>query len=414
MIASGNHHHRGRRTDLLRAEVEQATRAERRRAVRSLLRRPLLLPEGETLEEFLRVRRHADYLSQWFAHHAGWSLTANAECVRLRKTPARAGDTTRSAIDPKSGEPFDRIRYVLFCVALAVLERGDRQITLGRLAQHIGGMIAAEPDLALHGVSLDPEQQTSRRRLVHVLRLLISLGVLHRVQGDEDRYLRDASSDVLYNIRRPALASLLSCPRSPSLIPECEERPLHEAVLEEPVPNTPEARNRAVRMGLVRRLLDDPAIYYRDLTPEERTYLDRQRPFILRDLEEGTGLVSEVRAEGIALTDLEGDATDLGLPEEGTDGHLTLLLATWMGERLRKDPKVHLTHDEIYSRTARLIREHRNHWRKETKEAGAEKTFARRVLERLAGLGLVRCNAIGVVPEPAIGRFALRMKNHDA
>ncbi len=79
-------------------------------------------------------------------------------------------------------------------------------------------------------------------------------------------------------------------------------------------------RHRALRTWVVRRLLDDPVLYYDELDAEARAYLDRQRTFILRELAEATGLEPEVRLEGIALADPEGDCTDLGLPEEGTEG----------------------------------------------------------------------------------------------
>ena len=101
------------------------------------------------------------------------------------------------------------------------------------------------------------------------------------------------------------------------------------------LPDTEDGRNRAIRHSLARRLLDDPVLYYSDLTEEERGYLDRQRGPLLKRLTDATGLVAEVRAEGIALIDSTGEATDLGMPEEGTDGHATLLLAEFLSERMR-------------------------------------------------------------------------------
>jgi uncharacterized protein (TIGR02678 family) len=87
-------------------------------------------------------------------------------------------------------------------------------------------------------------------------------------------------------------------------------------------------------LRLFRQLLDDPVLYYEELTDGEREYLDRQRGSILKEIETATGLVREVRAEGIAMTDPTGTLSDYGLPEEGTDGHLTLLLATFLAGRL--------------------------------------------------------------------------------
>jgi len=165
----------------------------------------------------------------------------------------------------------------------------------------------------------------------------------------------------------------------------------------------------------VRRLLDDPVLYYRTLSPESRAYLDRQRGFLLPDLAEATGLEAEVRAEGIALADLDGDCTDIGLPEEGTEGHLTLLLAAWLAEKLREargSPSALITAEAVRQQTARLIRKHRHHWRKEVTQKGAESWLTQLIVGRLAGLALIDRHGDGsIVPLPALGRYALRASN---
>jgi Protein of unknown function (DUF2398) len=86
---------------------------------------------------------------------------------------------------------------------------------------------------------------------------------------------------------------------------------------------TEDLRNRALRHHLTRRLLDDPVLYYHELT----AYLAGQRPALTRRICELTGLVAEVRAEGIAMVDPHDDLTDVRMPDTGTDGHLTVLLA---------------------------------------------------------------------------------------
>lgn len=202
---------------ILRVEVTDALQHERRRAVRGLLLTPLVTPDGPDAALFSLVRRHAGYLEEWFAHHAGWSLTVRPDLVRLHKTPADLGDATRPARDPLSEQPFDRRRYVLLCLTLAALERSERQTTLGRIAEQIAGLAAGDPALAAHGVVFSLESAEDRRALVHVLRWLLRISALWRVQGDEERFLRDRT-DVLYGIARPVLAQLLAARRSPSLV----------------------------------------------------------------------------------------------------------------------------------------------------------------------------------------------------
>jgi uncharacterized protein (TIGR02678 family) len=240
-----------------------------------------------------------------------------------------------------------------------------------------------------------------------VLRWLLRIGALRRVQGDEERFLRDRT-DVLYGILRPVLAQLLAARRGPSLVSALELSARLGAMAVEPVAVTSEARNRQIKVTLGRRLLDDPVVYLSQLSDDERAYLERQRGHLLPDLQRGTGFEPEMRAEGVALADLDGDTTDLALPEEGTDGHLTLLLAAHLAERLRANTAFTTTVDELVRRTRVLIREHQSHWRKEVAQRGADRIFAARVLTRLAGLALIRLGPGGVVqPLPALGRYAM-------
>jgi uncharacterized protein (TIGR02678 family) len=392
---------------ILRLEVADALQYERRRAVRGLLLTPLVTPDGPDATLFSLVRRHAAFLEEWFAHHAGWSLTVRPDLARLHKTPADLDDATRPARDPLSEQPFDRRRYVLLCLALAALERNERQTTLGRLAEQIAGLAAGDPALAAHGVAFSLEAVDDRRALVHVLRWLLRIGALRRVQGDEERFLRDRT-DVLYGIERPVLAQLLAARRSPSLTPATELPARLAAIAGEPIAPVLEARNRQIKVSLGRRLLDDPVVYLSQLSDDERAYLERQRGHLLPDLQRATGLEPEVRAEGLALADLDGDATDIGLPEEGTEGHLTLLLATHLADRLRAEAAFTTSVESLVRHTRTLIHEHRAHWRKEITQRGADRVFTARVLTRLAGLALVRIGTGGVVqPLPGIGRYAM-------
>ena len=395
-----------RPASVLREEVAITEREERRQALMALLCRPLLTADGAA-DELALVRRHATWLEEWFAHHAGWRLVVNAEVARLQKTPGTNRDGTRGVVDPNSQMPFTRRRYVLLCLALAVIERGDRQNTLGSIAQQVIAATASEPAFAAAGITFTLESIDQRRDFVAMLRLLLRLGILRRVQGDEQRYLRDQSADVLYDVVRPALATLLSVRRSPSLITVTDFEERLAALNAEPLPDTVDGRNRRIRMRLARMLLDDPVVYYENLDEDEAAYFEKQRPFLMRELSEASGLEREERLEGVALVDPTGVATDIGLPEEGTDGHVTLLLATWLAERRAAVPDVEISNEAWLAQTAALIEEHRHHWRKDATQPGAERTVAHDVAARLEGLGLVRRTENGLRPQAAIARYAL-------
>jgi uncharacterized protein (TIGR02678 family) len=388
------------------ARLEEAIVAERRRALGALLQHPLLSAAGPHSAEFALVRRHATWLREWLARNPGWSLQLDGEAARLRKTPADLADATRPAREPASGQPFSRRRYVLLCLALAALERGDRQTTLGRLAGEIVAFAGADPALAAAGMAFTLEGQDQRRDLVHVIRLLLELRVLARVHGDEQQYVT-GRGDALYNVNRPALAAMLNVRRGPSTIDETALDRRLAALVDEPAADIDEARNRRLRSGLTRRLLDDPVVYYDELTEAERAYLASQRAFILTQIEEATGLIPEVRREGIALVDEGGELTDLGLPEEGTEGHLALLLAEHLAACARADGAAAVGHTALHRHVAGLVARHRAHWRRDVTDPGAEVVLTERTLDRLQALRLVRRTEDGVVPRLAIGRYAL-------
>ncbi len=104
--------------------------ARRRAALRALLKRPLLTVESDP-DALVLVRLHQSELRDWLSRETGWRLQVDAETARLFKTAPTLDDGTHPARG-KAGEPFGRRRYVVLCLALAVLERADAQTTLGR------------------------------------------------------------------------------------------------------------------------------------------------------------------------------------------------------------------------------------------------------------------------------------------
>lgn len=374
---------------------------ERRRALRALLARPLLAADDDA---FTLVRRHAEWLRAWLAREAGWALQVEADFARLYKRAGDHADPTRAAPPGhrrSHSPPFDRRRYVLLCLALAELERGEGQLTLGRLGAAVVDA-AADPAFTRAGLRFTLEGRDDRRDLVAVVRLLLELGVLRRVAGAEEEYVGQ-ERDVLYDVDRRVLAALLVTSRGPSLVPatglDTDGRIAAVTATCAPVG---EARGQALRRRLTRRLLDDPVLYRDELTAEERVYLARQRTALLQRIEEATGLVAEVRAEGLALVDPGGDLTDEPLPAEGTEGHLTLLLAEHLAHADGPVARAELE-DWVRIWTA----EYGRYWKKAARDDGAEFALVEQGLERLCALRLVAVDGDRVVPLPAIGRFKL-------
>jgi uncharacterized protein (TIGR02678 family) len=391
-------------------QQRQFQREEFRSAVRALLMTPLMTPMHE---DFVAVRRQADALHEWFTRETGWPLQIGRDGARLYKRPADLKDPTRGLPD------FDRRRYVLLCLACAVLERADPQVTLRILGDRLLAL-AAEPELTALGFTFTLSSHHERRELIAVCRTLLSMGVLQRIAGDEDAFVQGGGdqADALYDVHRPALAGMLAAVRGPSTWPP-DEAPATldqrlRALVDEHVADSDEGRRTALRHRIAREVLDDPAVYVEELTPEARAYFINQRGAMAARLCEATGLVAEQRAEGLALVDQAGTLTDVAMPAEGTDAHVTLLVAEYLaaGCRQRPDaasapqPFVRPEHDIVdFLRDAK--NRYGRYWRKSAREPGAERELAKIALGRLEKLRLVARGAGAIQPLPALARFAL-------
>lgn len=382
--------------------LERNRRDEQQQALRALLMTPLL---GSRSAAFPLVRRHQQALRDWLARETGWHLQVEADFARLHKRPADQSDTTRAAAT--GAVTFTRRRYALLCLLLADLERAEAQITLGRLGESLVAT-AADPTLADTGLRFALDGRDERRDLVAVVRLLLDMGVLARVAGDEDAFVRQGmDGDVLYDINRRLLASLLVTVRGPSLVsldgdPGTLEQRL-AAISERFVPDTPEGQNQALRQRLTARLLDDPVLYWAELDDDERAYLSSQRSAITRRIEEATGLVAEARAEGLAMVDPQRALTDQHIPAEGTDGHVTLLLAGYLAHTAVDAP---VSLDTLAARVSEWSTTYRRYWRRSTQEPGAAHQLIRDAVARLHALRLVHhAGNDAVQARPALARF---------
>lgn len=384
----------------LKDVLTQQQEEERERALRALLMRPLIASRDPDLE---LVRRHAEYLRDWFGREAGWNLQVERQCARLYKRPAMFTDFTRGLPE------FDRERYALLCLACAVLERAESQITLRALGERLLES-AADPELASRGFTYTLASARERRALVAVCRLLLELGVLARVAGDEEAYVNQ-SGDVLYDVHRRVLARLPSGTAGASLIaatqPDLDFDGRLSALNDEYVPDSPESRRTALRFRLARRLLDDPVLYHDELTSEELEYLASQRGPMVYRLAQATGLTAELRAEGLALVDADGELSDKHLPAVGTEAHATLLVAEYLARAAKTDAAaIHSLH-ELAAFLRDAADRYGRYWRKDAREAGAEIELAREAVDRLVALRLVQHVESGVRPLPALHRYTI-------
>lgn len=391
----------------------QVQEEELREALRTLLMRPLLGPQHES---FSLVSRHAEALREWFLRETGWMLEVERGGARLFKRPADLASAVRGF------DGYDRRRYVLLCLACAVLERADPQITLRLLGDRLLNL-AAEPELAALGFSFTLTSQQERRELVSVCKTLLDLGVLGRVAGEEEAFVQSGGeqADALYDIHRRALAGMLAAVRGPSTwAPQDAPASLDErlrALVEEPVADSDEGRRTVVRHQLARQLLDDPVVYIDNLGPEARVYFINQRGAMAARLCDATGLTPESRAEGMALVDDAGVLTDVAMPAEGTEAHATLLVADFLargcrqgrpnGAAVSQEPAAPVRMADVVEFLREAKVRFGKYWRKSARAAGAEAELAETAVQRLEKLQLVERYGETLAPLPALARFAL-------
>jgi len=390
------------------SHLARHSREESSGALRALLMSPLMT---STHSDFAAVRRHADVLREWFAREAGWVLHVERDCARLYKRPADLLDPTRGFPD------YGQRRYVLFCLACAVLERADPQITLRVLGDRLLAL-ATEPALNSLGFTFTLQLHHERRELVAVCRHLLDLGILMRVAGDEEGYVNHASEgtehlhDALYDVQRRVLAGVLAAVRGPSTWAP-DEAPVEmerriQALAAEHVPDSDEGRRSAIRRDLSRRLLDDPVIYLDSLDSTVRAYFLTQRGPMAARLSDATGLIAEQRAEGLALVDETGDLTDVSMPAEGTEAHVTLLVAEFLSSKLREEEgECPMSETDIASFVETAQQDFGRYWRKSAREPGAQRELTQIALERLRKLRLITMSSGEIWPLPALSRFAL-------
>lgn len=384
--------------------LDRAADRERRSAVRHLLQRPLT-GQREDPGTWAAIVRHRRALVDWFVEHTGWQLVVDESggFARLHKVPAH-GDATRPARAPtSSARPFDRRRYSLLCVVLAVLDATPGQTTL----RHVAGDVA-DRTRDLPGVAaFDATRYGERRALVDVLRLLVELGVLAERDGDTERFARADTGDALYDVDDRRLAHLVAAPSSPSLVDDPSDLPV------EVYADSDDGRRLRARHMVMRRLLDDPVVHYDDLDEREVDWLTHALGFVHDLLDREVGLVVERRAEGLLAVDPARELTDEVFPDGGsTAKHAALLLAELLTDRARTARAAGEHVPVVIDReVVSLVAELRDAYAERCDWAQAYRdddgtALAEGALGLLARFGLVAAVEGGWQPRPALARFA--------
>lgn len=376
-------------------QIDEIARQERLKAARALLMHPLLTSEKPDPSILPLVRRHSKQLTEWFADHLGYRLVVEPDVARLYKLPPPIPTSRRTAT--LRGHPCSARHYSLLCLLLAGLDGVESQTTLGRLAEQVRMYTLADDELEI----LDLNDRRDRRTFVDVVGLAAELGCIEFRDGDEESYVA-GSGDALYDVHPRRLAHVLAVRVPPSGLESPND------LVPDTYPDTDDGRRRRIRHRLMRQLCEEPVLYYDDLGSTELDYLRSQRSFLARQIHNVLGLELEIRQEGMACIDADGDASDLTFPGTGTYPHAALLLAEEMARRVARSGDDVFDPAQVRSIVEDLIERYGRYWRAEVRDGAAG---ARRLMEdclqRLQDVGLIRLDERGVMVRPAIARFSV-------
>ncbi|GAB7044816.1 MULTISPECIES: TIGR02678 family protein [Catenuloplanes] len=376
----------------LRSELDRQRGTERAQAIRALLARPLLTRAADP-DDFFLVARHAAELVPWFDEHTGWRLSVEARqgYARLAKVSARPDGTRPARRLRGNQDPFDRRRYALFSVLAAELLTGQ-VTTIGILAGRLAQATAVEPAIP----TFDSASREDRRAYVDALLLLERFGVLTATDGSTDAYLEHADAKVLYRVDPTRLARLLAAPQSPSRLPGPD---LPALVREDRYDDDADR----LRHSLVRRLLDDPVVYFDELPEAERAYATGApgRRAVRAAVEEA-GLQLEERAEGMLAIDPDAVATDERFPAENSVPGQTALLLLDSVLAAHPEPVPHAAlAEQIAARFAELPG-----WARTYRSDGGAQRLLAEALAVLERFNLIARSENGIGARPAAARYA--------
>jgi uncharacterized protein (TIGR02678 family) len=395
-------------------QLVMAEREEVARGIRGLLAAPLLA-ERTAPELFDLVRRRQEPIRKWFDYYCGWTLIVEPRLGYARLVKVRAStDPSRPARRLRSNRaPFDRRRYVLFCVAAAELLTVP-VTTIGLLADRISRAMAADDVL----VTYDSASRAERMAFADVLNVLESLGALDVVDGTTDAYVDSAAAKVLYRVDSTLLLRLLAAPVGPSrlAVPANEVDLRFEELLAavtrerryglssgrhgDTAGASEVQRNLWLRHSVFRRLVDDPVLYYDDLSAAERAYLTSPtgRQLARRAAEQG-GFVLEERAEGVLLVDVDGLATDTRFPDDSSNAKVAALLLLDAADGPTTVEQFRLSAGRLLERFPR--------WAKSYRGEDGSAQLAADALAVLTAFGLIRVSAGVLTVLPAAARYSV-------
>ncbi|MBF8192925.1 TIGR02678 family protein [Nonomuraea sp. K274] len=302
------------------ADVSPLELADYQRAVRLLLRHPLITPSYPDKGALPLVRRWTTQLRADLSEVLGYRLLTTADTARLLRVHDRLDATTPALT--RTDRPFNRRRYAYLMLTLAALGRSGTQISLSELADAVSADAAR-----IDGLGMDTERKPDRDAFVDAVAWLERRGALALADGSASAWVNDPDrAEALYDIDREIVGAVYRPSRVLQHVRSVT------ALLDTALFTTGQGLSqgqatmrRAAARKARRLVLEQPVVYYAEV--DETLHGQLRSPNLAEDLERLTGLTVERRAEGVAVIDTSGRLSDVRFPGGGTIAQAALLLA---------------------------------------------------------------------------------------
>ena len=379
------------------------TRAEAQDTFVALLTTPFVSARVAAAR-FAAVLQHRAQLTEWTGRLA-YRLVIAGSVARLHRDPAGPQRTAAPAI----GAPPSRRALTLMALTAAACEDADMTTTVQALSDEVRA-ISAAPGARV--MPYNPDRRTERQAFLRGVNQLAGLGILLRRTTDE-ALLRQWEEDGTgvgagFEVDRDALLQFTD-PHTVALAlrqPEVDEG---DDDGNDGLKSTPGTRTATRSQRMLRTLVEDTALLYADLHPEDAEYARGQRSWLAGHASDMTGGTVEIREEGMLLR-LPPDrpasaAATVPFPAATATPWfaLKMLEAVVTGRSPDNDGRIPLTPDEVETAAERVYTVNFGALTNDLKKSPLVMLAA--VEPVLTEAGLVRVSDAGWTVLPVAGRY---------
>jgi uncharacterized protein (TIGR02678 family) len=271
------------------------TRAEAQDTFIALLTTPFVSARVAPAR-FAAVLQHRAQLTQWTGRLA-YRLVIAGSVARLHRDPAGPQRTAA----PATGAPPSRRALTLMALTAAACEDADITTTVQALSDEVRAICAAP---GARVMPYNPDRRTERQAFLRGINQLAGLGILLRRTTDE-ALLRQWEEDGTgvgagFEVDRDALLQFTD-PHTVALALRQPDVDQGDDDGNDGLKSAAGTRTATRSQRMLRTLVEDTALLYADLHPEDAEYARGQRSWLAGHACDMTGGTVEIREEGMLL-----------------------------------------------------------------------------------------------------------------